>query len=144
MGHEYEKDGGYWDSNAEMTARAFACYIMDKLPYQSDYLVGHAESAVNFAVGENGETEILRAYPQGEERKAINAVFDEIVSDLKLQHILTHENVIQPLQIQSAKTEQVSMFSENKPSVIEQLTAAQSAHKKQAAQTVSKKFEPEF
>lgn len=38
MGKECEKDGGYWDSNVEMTARAFACYIKDKLPYQSDYL----------------------------------------------------------------------------------------------------------
>lgn len=26
MGKECEKDGGYWDSNVEMTARAFACY----------------------------------------------------------------------------------------------------------------------
>ena len=32
MGKECEKDGGYWDSNVEMTARAFACYIKDKLP----------------------------------------------------------------------------------------------------------------
>ena len=29
MGKECEKDGGYWDSNTEMTARAFACYIKD-------------------------------------------------------------------------------------------------------------------
>ncbi|MFR0839198.1 MAG: LPD1 domain-containing protein [Neglectibacter timonensis] len=27
----------------EMTARAFACYIKDKLPYRSDYLAGHAD-----------------------------------------------------------------------------------------------------
>lgn len=36
----------------------------------------------------SGETEVLKAYPQGEERRAINAVFDEIVADLKLQHTL--------------------------------------------------------
>ena len=40
-----KKDGGYWDSNVEMTARAFACYIKDKLPYTSDYLAGHADCA---------------------------------------------------------------------------------------------------
>ena len=34
MGKECEKDGGYWDSNVEMTARAFACYVMDKLPWK--------------------------------------------------------------------------------------------------------------
>lgn len=144
MGRDYEKDGGYWDSNTEMTARAFACYIMDKLPYQSDYLVGHAESAVNFTTGENGDLEILQAYPMGEERQAINAVFDEIVADLKLQHILTHENVIQPLHTKSAEIEQLSLFSEDKPSVISQLAAAQSVGKKQPSQTVSKKSEHEI
>ena len=46
MAAECERDGGYWDSNTEMTARAFACYVKDKLPYPSDYLVGHADCAV--------------------------------------------------------------------------------------------------
>ncbi|MDL2236108.1 hypothetical protein LJC07_08265, partial [Christensenellaceae bacterium OttesenSCG-928-L17] len=32
MGEITEKDGGYWDSNVEMTARAFATYVMDTLP----------------------------------------------------------------------------------------------------------------
>ena len=47
QGKECEKDGGYWDSNVEMTARAFACYIKDKLPYTSDYLAGHALSLIH-------------------------------------------------------------------------------------------------
>ena len=85
MGKECEKDGGYWDSNVEMTARAFACYVKDTSPYASDYLTGHAECALTFVTDKSGNTELLRAYPQGEERKAINAVFDEIVADLKLQ-----------------------------------------------------------
>lgn len=147
MGREYEKDGGYWDSNTEMTARAFACYVMDRLPYQSDYLVGHAECAISFTTGANGETEILRAYPQGEERKAINAVFDEIVADLKLQHYFTHEDEIQPLhapEIITAETGQISLFTEDKPSVIVQLAAAQPSNKKQPAQTSQKKSEPEI
>ena len=66
-----------------MTARAFACYVMDKLSGESDYLVGHAESAVTFIAGRDGELEILKAFPEGEEREAINAVFDEIVTEMK-------------------------------------------------------------
>lgn len=89
MGKECEKDGGYWESNTEMTARAFATYIMDKLPGRSDYLAGHAECAITFVTGKDGKTEILRAYPQGEERKAINAVFDDMIEDLKQRQILS-------------------------------------------------------
>lgn len=33
MGNTTEKDGGYWDSEVEMTARAFACYVKDKLEH---------------------------------------------------------------------------------------------------------------
>lgn len=96
MAQKYEKDGGYWDSNVEMTARAFACYVMDKLPYRSDYLAGHAENAVGLSSDGEGNMSVIKAFPQGEERKAINAVFDEIIADLKLQHILTHEEVAPP------------------------------------------------
>ena len=63
MGKECEKDGGYWDSNTEMTARAFACYIKDKLPYSSDYLAGHADCAVAFVTDKSGELEVLKAFP---------------------------------------------------------------------------------
>ena len=45
----------------------------------------------------NEKAEILKAYPQGEERKAINAVFDEIVADLKREQILTHCEQPEPL-----------------------------------------------
>ena len=37
-----------------------------------------------------------RAYPQGEERKAINEAFDKIVAELKLQKYLTHDDRIAP------------------------------------------------
>jgi len=96
MGEVSEKDGGYWDSNTEMTARAFATYIMDTLPGRSDYLAGHAECAVSFDTDGDGNLTILKAYPQGEERGAINAVFDEIVAELKLQHYLTHDDRVRP------------------------------------------------
>lgn len=83
MGKECEKDGGYWDSNVEMTARAFACYVKDRLPYRSDYLAGHADCAITLVTDKNGDLAPLKAYPEGEEREAINAVFDEVMEALK-------------------------------------------------------------
>ena len=142
MGKECEKDGGYWDSNTEMTARAFACYIKDKLPYASDYLAGHADCAVALVMDKSGETEVLKAYPQGEERRAINAVFDEIVADLKLQHTLTHAETTLPLAVQAvplAENEQITIFTMERPSVIGQLAAARSAEKSTPAQAAPKK-----
>jgi hypothetical protein len=90
MGEVYEKEGGYWESNIEMTARAFATYVLDKIPGRSDYLVGHAECAVGLTVDKDGNMRVIKAYPQGEERKSINAVFDELFDDLKKQQFLTH------------------------------------------------------
>jgi hypothetical protein len=87
-----EKDGGYWESNIEMTARAFATYVMDKIPGRSDYLIGHAECAIAPSTDKDGNLTLIRAYPQGEERAAINAVFDELFEDLKAQGLLTHED----------------------------------------------------
>ena len=141
MGKECEKDGGYWDSNVEMTARAFACYIKDKLPYPSDYLAGHAECALTFVTDKSGNTELLRAYPQGEERMAINTVFDEIVADLKLQHVLSHADITQPLPAKDvllAENEQISMFPASRPSVIEQLAAAKPTAKEKPVQAAAK------
>jgi len=130
MGQVCEKDGGYWDSNTEMTARAFAVYVMDKLPGRSDYLVGHAECAVNIVFDKEGNPEILRAYPQGDERKVINAVFDEIIADLKLQKYLIHDDRLlsehnrrafgiygwpaQELKRDDSKKERLQKFRENK------------------------------
>ena len=140
MGMECEKDGGYWDSNVEMTARAFACYIKDKLPYSSDYLTGHADCAVTFVTGKSGKMEILKAFPEGAERKAINAVFDEIVADLKREQVLTHSDVTLPLPVQPlAENEQISIFTVDRPSVMTQLAAAKSTEKKAVAQAVPKK-----
>ena len=140
MGKECEKDVGYWDSNVEMTARAFACYIKDKLPYQSDYLAGHADCAVTFATDKDGKMEVLKAYPEGEERRAINAVFDEIVADLKREQILTHSDVTLPLPVLPlAENEQISIFTAERPSVMAQLAAAKPAEKTTPAQAAPKK-----
>ena len=73
----YAKEShGYWSSEKEMLARAFACYVKDKLEevgIQSDYLCGHAEMTVK---------------PEGEERKAINKKFDELFGTLKARKIM--------------------------------------------------------
>ena len=72
---EYKKAGnGYWSSAHEMFARAFACYIKDKLDgRRSDYLVGHAECAVSG---------VMVAYPRKDEREFINQRFDEFFEDM--------------------------------------------------------------
>ncbi|WP_243104755.1 LPD1 domain-containing protein [Coprococcus sp. OM04-5BH] len=148
MGKECEKDGGYWDSNVEMTARAFACYIKDKLPYTSDYLVGHADCALTLVSGKDGEMEVLKAFPVGEERRAINAVFDEIIQDLKREQLLTHADVTLPLsvsELREAADGQLSMFGVGRPSVMDQLAANRPADKKSPAQTIFRKnHEPEI
>ena len=99
MGKACQKENNYWDSAVEMTARAFATYVMDKLERRSDYLVGHAECAVALTADRNGNPEVIRAFPQGEERKAINAVFDKLIAELKLQNIFSHDARISPTVI---------------------------------------------
>lgn len=46
MDNIYRKSGNYWSNDDEILARAFAVYISDKLPDKSDYLVGHAKTAI--------------------------------------------------------------------------------------------------
>lgn len=96
---KYAKDGnGYWSSTHEMFARAFACYIKDKLEAEgrrSDYLVGHADSA---RCGK------LRAYPVGEERECINEKFDAFFADMKEQGFL-HQKEKEPERKNEPKVE---------------------------------------
>ena len=61
----FAKDAfGRWDSNCEMAARAFACYVKDVLGYKSDDLIAHADVYV-FEYDDQG----ICAIPQGEERE---------------------------------------------------------------------------
>lgn len=162
MGKHYSKDGSYWDSPVELTARAFACYILDKLSYTSDYLVGHAESTYAVIYGRDGQQETITAYPVGEERKAINQAFDNLIAELKREKIFTHEEQTLPLEItlpeipaaisrssyeasaaisSEAEPEQLSLFAEDnsagskndKPSLKEQLAAAKQASQAHSA-----------
>ena len=110
--------------------------------------MGHAESAVAFVSGKNGHPDIIKVYPEGEERKAINAVFDEIVAELKLQNILTHEETTKALDIsgiREAPDGQLSMFGSERSSVIDRLAAGKSAKTKSAEYvTAAKKTAPEL
>lgn len=83
----YAKDGqGYWSSDCELFARAFACYLSDKMQengQKNDYLNGHCNTFVSS--DENGR---IYAYPRGEERKRINKAIDTLLIDLKKREIL--------------------------------------------------------
>lgn len=81
-------DHGYWQSTVEMFARAFACYVLDKLGYKSDYLCGHAETAKGEIPKGKEETEVIKAFPVGEERVKINEKIDKFIEFLKEKEIL--------------------------------------------------------
>lgn len=77
-----KEDKGYWHSTPEMFARAFACYVQDRLPWQSDYLCGHAESAVLIDIFAKDLT-MIKAYPEGEERERLNRCFDRLFEECR-------------------------------------------------------------
>lgn len=81
MDREHSKFGvGYWSDIVEMTARAFSCYVMDRLSNKSDYLVGHSETFHT----QDGKP----VYPVAEERVRIDSAFDDFFEALKSEHIL--------------------------------------------------------
>ena len=70
----------YWTTPHEMAARAFQAYVEDKIAEKggrSDFLIYGTNQAVPTPWGWK------RPFPAGEERKAINAAFDKLVSELK-------------------------------------------------------------
>lgn len=69
---------GYWTSNEELFARAFACYVKDKLSGRNDYLVGHADIG---KAEHQGKT--IYVYPVGKERKRFDQKMDEMIQGLK-------------------------------------------------------------
>ena len=95
---------GYWQSEIEMAARAFACYVQDKLRelnIRNDYLTGHAEQYIlasyidiRLLLKMTKEDELpdmneeICIHPTGNERIAINAAFDGFFADLKKRGIL--------------------------------------------------------
>lgn len=69
---------GYWTSNEELFARAFACYVKDKLSGRNDYLVGHADIG---KAEHQGKT--IYVYPVREERKQFDQKMDKMIQGLK-------------------------------------------------------------
>lgn len=89
FGKDYSRGmgDGYWDSDIEMFARAFACYLHDKaagIDCRSDYLAGHSESAVTL----DDKGNVVAAIPQGAERLKLNEDFDNLIAELKDKGIL--------------------------------------------------------
>ena len=84
----YAKNGGYWQSITEMSARAFEAYVKDRLGYKSDYLCAHADATL--IIPGNGKTEEHKVSiaPQGDEREAINSNFDKVFEALRNMEIL--------------------------------------------------------
>lgn len=72
---------GYWKSSAEMAARAFACYLHDKMNeigIKNDYLTGHA-----FQKGIDADGNIIPVYPKPLERVEMNKAFDKVIEQMK-------------------------------------------------------------
>ena len=86
---------GYWQSDCEMFARAFDCYISDKIKAdgnRSDYLSARADSFIT--TGSDGKP--AAAIPQGEERAVLNEKFDLLIDALKERGILhDHTEVLE-------------------------------------------------
>ena len=94
----YAKAGhDYWSSTIEMFARAFACYVSDKLNNRSDYLCGHADLALGFVTNNKNELELIKAFPESEERKIINEKIDKLIEFLKEKNIL-HDSKIREIE----------------------------------------------
>ena len=102
----YKKHGnGYWASPCELFARAFACYVLDRIQGIDDFLNGHAESYVDF--DEKGNK--IYAYPRGKEREAINGSFDELFCQLK------ENGVFNPLEASLPKITSETPYREDFP-----------------------------
>jgi len=74
-------------TDCELFARAFACYLSDKLASEgkrNDYLNGHCNTYVSMDKKGNW----IYAYPRGDERIRINEAIDELISELKDKRIL--------------------------------------------------------
>lgn len=87
FGKYCQKDGGYWESREEMFARAFDCYVSDKLKelgIKDTYLSAFA----NAYVFPREDGSFIRAYPTGEERERLNRLFDDLISALTKRHAL--------------------------------------------------------
>ena len=107
FGELHHKDGDYWDSTIEMAARAFACYVADKTGKHNDYLSAHSDTAVTLDMDKDGNVNVVRAFPVGQERVQINAAFDQLIAALKEDGFLHEQGeTVKPEMIQYQRREQ--------------------------------------
>ena len=72
-----------WSSRCEMFARAFDCYVADRLAergWRNDYLTSNADSSFTL-VADDGMT--CRAYPCGRELERLNGLFDKLFEEMR-------------------------------------------------------------
>jgi len=87
--HNSKTDQGYWQSNVELAARAFACYITDKTSAKSDYLSGTSEVYIDIVQDYvTKKTQVIQAIPVGKERQEINKAFDDLFNDLRQKKLI--------------------------------------------------------
>jgi hypothetical protein len=87
----FHKSNSYYSTNYEMFARAFACYVTDKLSdmgSKNDYLSGHSDLGTYPGSMFGIPDKEFYTYPLGEERQVINDAFDKLISDVKERGIL--------------------------------------------------------
>lgn len=75
-----KKTDPYWSNDKEIFARAFEAWVVDRLEFNSNYLV-NPEWAGEGAI--TGETHRGTPYPVGDERKRFNEYFDALAKSLK-------------------------------------------------------------
>lgn len=114
-----KEDRGYWSSSIEMFARAFACYVHDRLNdlgIKSDYLCGHSESAITF-VKTDENSKMIPAYPVGEERKKLNKCFDEVFLECLERGIFSPKedsHIIMESTLEESKVEDKFIYTKHK------------------------------
>ena len=54
---------------------------LDEIGIRSDYLCGHADTAVVIDFNAKNGKEVIKAFPEGEDREAINRCFDQVIQE---------------------------------------------------------------
>ncbi len=102
---------GYWASDVEMFARAFHCYLKDKLQeknIRNDYLCGHSEAPV--VTNEQGQQ--IAAIPFGKERIAINQAFDTLIEAVKEQGTILKPELSPSQKVQEEQVKEMPTVSQ--------------------------------
>lgn len=93
-----QENASYWSKPEEMCARAFACYIHDRLGYKNDYLTGHAYCSP--------------AIPFDDERIRIFDKFDSLFSSLVKDNILTKDDHQQEKENEKAAEDNLKIVNQ--------------------------------